>query len=94
MKNEKLVMIATRIKLGKESGAIESVWLRNIQNRYDEEYPVWMVVEFIETLSVSILVNGYPDTYLVVVDENGKKYLKSKANDVLNDNLLKLPKVE
>lgn len=94
MKNEEVIMIATRIKLFKDSGTIESVWLQNIQNQYDEEFSLLIVVSFIEKLSAKILVKGFPDNHLIVVNENGKKYLRSKANDTINDNLLKLPRIE
>lgn len=63
-------------ELGKESGV----------------YLISSVVELIESRGVNIKVNGFPDTYLKVISEDGNKYVKSHVNQVTDDSLLELPR--
>lgn len=55
-------------------------------------YPVTAIVKFIDDGN-RVFVKGYPDTELLVLREPGKKaFLRSIANNRLNDNLSALPK--
>jgi len=92
------MMQATKIKMN--SGYHNSTKCQDIDSIYltgakeEKFYPKGVLHDFLKTSPKSIKVNLSPYPFLVhATSPKGEKYVRSEADDTLNDNLLRLPRV-